>query len=544
MTLEPVLLTSILDDAVRAYGPVSCTYFKGKRLSFAEIGRLSDQAAKGLQALGVGEGDRVGLLMPNCPAFVIFYHGILKAGGTVVNFNPLYSQEELELQARDSATKIMVTLDLDVTFDKVEALLAGGVIDKAVVASFANLLPKLKAVAMKLRRGPKLAKIGSSPQKAKVVLEQDLLANDGAYRKPAIGTDAVAVLQYTGGTTGTPKGAMLTHANLSINVKQLMAWRGQTMEAGDRIIGILPLFHVFAMTTVMNFGIGQGMEMILLPRLDLIETLKLIHKLKPKMMPGVPTLFNAMMQHPRINDFDLTSLEFCVSGGAGLPIEVKRGFESMSGCTLTEGYGLSETSPVAACNPHDRPPRERSIGLPVPGTEFSIRSLEDPAVEVERGEAGEICIAGPQVMAGYWNKPEETRNVFVGQFLRTGDVGYMDDDGFIYIVDRIKDMINCSGFKVYPRRIEDVLYEHPAVEEVTVIGIPDAYRGEAPKAFVKLKDGVQASKSELIEFLRPRLSKIELPTEIEFRDSLPKTLVGKHSKKELRAERPAKSQSA
>jgi long-chain acyl-CoA synthetase len=516
----------------------------GKRLSFAEIGRLSDQAAKGLQALGVGEGVKVGLLMPNCPTFVVFYNGILKAGGTVVNFNPLYSQEEIELQARDSGTRIMVTLDLAVTFDKVEALLASGAIDKAVVASFASLLPKLKAVGMKLRRGPKLAQIGKWPQKAKIVAEKDLLANDGNYRKPAIGTDAIAVLQYTGGTTGTPKGAMLTHANLSINVKQVMAWRGQTMQAGDRIIGVLPLFHVFAMTTVMNFGIGQGMEMVLLPRFELIETLKLITRLKPKMMPGVPTLFNAMLQHPHIRNFDLTSLDFCISGGAGLPIEVKRGFEAVAGCKLTEGYGLSETSPVAACNPHDRPPREGSIGLPLPGTEFSIRSLEDPSVEVERGEAGEICIAGPQVMAGYWNKPEETENVFVGRFFRTGDVGYMDEDGFIFIVDRIKDMINASGFKVYPRRIEDVLYEHPAVEEVTVIGIPDAYRGEAPKAFVKLKDGVKATQAELIEFLRPRLSKIELPAEIEFRDELPKTLVGKHSKKELRAERAAKSRSA
>jgi long-chain acyl-CoA synthetase len=544
MDFEPVLLTSLLDAAVAAYGQRSCTYFMGKQLNFAEIGSLSDRAAKGLQALGVGEGVKVGLLMPNSPAFVVFYNGILKAGGTVVNFNPLYSQEELELQARDSGTQIMVTLDLAVTFDKVEALLSGGAIEKAVVARFADLLPKLKAIGMKLRRGPKLRKIGASPQKAKIVAEEDLLANDGNYRKPAIGTDAIAVLQYTGGTTGTPKGAMLTHANLSINVKQVMAWRGQTMREGDRIVGVLPLFHVFAMTTVMNFGIGQGMEMILLPRFELIETLKLISKLKPKMMPGVPTLFNAMMQHPRIRDFDLTSLEFCISGGAGLPIEVKRGFEAMSGCTLTEGYGLSETSPVAACNPHDRPPKEGSIGLPLPGTEFSIRSLEDPTIEVERGEAGEICIAGPQVMAGYWNKPEETENVFVGRFFRTGDVGYMDDEGFIFIVDRIKDMINASGFKVYPRRIEDVLYEHPAVEEATVIGIADAYRGEAPKAFIKLKEGVQTTKAELLEFLRPRLSKIELPAEIEFRDSLPKTLIGKHSKKELRAERAAKNQSA
>ena len=540
---EPALLTSLLDNAVAAYGSRPCTYFMGKRLTFAEVGRLSDRAAKGLQALGVGEGVKVGLLMPNSPAFVVFYNGILKAGGTVVNFNPLYSQEELKSQARDSGTRIMVTLDLAVTFDKVEALLASGVLDKAVVASFAALLPKLKAVGMKFRRGPKLAQIASSPEKAKIVAEQNLLANDGDYRKSAIGTDAIAVLQYTGGTTGTPKGAMLSHANLSINVQQVIAWWSRSAEKGDRVLGVLPLFHVFAMTAVMNFGVSQGMEMILLPRFDLIEALKLINKLKPKMMPGVPTLYNAMMQHPHIRDFDLTSLEFCISGGAGLPLEVKRGFESISGCRLTEGYGLSETSPVAACNPHDRLPKEGSIGLPLPATEFSIRSLEDPSVELERGEAGEICIAGPQVMTGYWNKPEETENAFIGRFFRTGDVGYMDEEGFIFIVDRIKDMINASGFKVYPRHIEDVLYEHPAVEEVTVIGIPDAYRGEAPKAFVKLKGGARATEAELLEFLRPRLSKIELPAEIEFRDNLPKTMVGKHSKKELRAERAAKSQS-
>jgi long-chain acyl-CoA synthetase len=259
------------------------------------------------------------------------------------------------------------------------------------------------------------------------------------------------------------------------------------------------------------------------------------------MMPGVPTVYNAMMRHPHIGNFDLTSLEFCISGGAGLPLEVKRGFEAISGCKLTEGYGLSEASPVATCNPHDRPPKEGSIGLPLPGTELSIRSLEYPAVEMPQGETGEICISGPQVMPGYWNKPEETENAFVGRFLRTGDVGYMDEEGFIFIVDRIKDMINASGFKVYPRRIEDALYEHPAVAEVTVIGIPDAYRGEAPKAFVKLKEGEQTTAEALLEFLRAKLSKIELPAEIEFRDSLPKTMVGKHSKRELRAERAAKS---
>jgi long-chain acyl-CoA synthetase len=252
------------------------------------------------------------------------------------------------------------------------------------------------------------------------------------------------------------------------------------------------------------------------------------------MMPGVPTLFNAMMSHPDVGSFDLRSLEYCISGGAALPLDVKRGFEAISGCNLVEGYGLSETSPVAVCNPFDRDPKEGSIGLPLPGTDISIRSLEDPEMEMPIGEPGEICLAGPQVMSGYWHRPEETRAAFVGRFFRSGDVGYMDEQGFTFIVDRIKDMINASGFKVYPRRIEDALYEHGAVAEVTVIGIPDSYSGEVPKAFVKLKENTEATETELRSFLKDKLSKLEIPAEIEFRDELPKTMVGKLSKKELR----------
>jgi long-chain acyl-CoA synthetase len=528
-------MVALLDDAVAAYGKRPCINFMGKRLSFAEIGKLSDRAAKGLREIGVGEGVKVGLLLPNTPTFVIFYYGVLKAGGTVVNFNPLYSVEEIECQAADSGTKIMVTLDLALTFDKVEVLLKRGVLDKAVVASFAALLPALKSVGFKLTQRTRLANVSASTAKDKIVRERDLLANDGQYAMPAIMTDSIAVLQYTGGTTGTPKGAMLTHANLSANVGQVKAWRRQLGKAEGSVLGILPLFHVFAMTTVMNLAIGEGLEMILLPKFELIETLKLIGKLRPRMMPGVPTLFNAIARHPHVKNFDLSSLEFCISGGAALPLEVRRNFETLCKCHVVEGYGLSETSPVATCNPI-RSPKDGSIGIPLPGTDISIRSLDDPHVVMPTGEPGEICIAGPQVMTGYWRKPEETEASFVGRFFRTGDVGYMDKEGFIFIVDRIKDMINASGFKVYPRRIEDALYEHNAVAEVTVVGIPDEYRGEAPKAFVKLKEGKDATEQELLQFLRGKLSKIELPAEIEFRDQLPKTMVGKLSKKELRAE--------
>jgi long-chain acyl-CoA synthetase len=540
-SFEPKLLGAMLDSAVSAHGPRPCIYFMGKRTTYRELGALSDRVARGLQSLGVGPGVKVGLFLPNAPTVPVFYYGVLKAGGTVVNFNPLYSLDEIEFQIRDSETEIMVTLDLELTFDKIEAMLQRGLLRHAVVASFASQLPQLKALGLKLARGPRLATPEKSSERTRIVLESEVTANDGHYRRPDITPDAVAVLQYTGGTTGTPKAAMLTHANVSINAAQVTAWMNRKPKENDRVLGILPLFHVFAMTGVMNLGITQGMEIILVPKFDLIDTLKLIQKLRPTVMPGVPTLFNAIMRYPNIRNFDISSLEFCLSGGAPLPIEVKRGFEALAGCHLVEGYGLSETSPVATCNPLDREPKEGSIGLPLPGTEISIRSLEDASVEMPTSEVGEVCIAGPQVMPGYWNKKAETEASFSGRFFRTGDVGYMDEEGFVFIVDRIKDMIIASGFKVYPRRIEEALYEHPAIAEVTVIGVPDTYRGEAPKAFVRLKEGALATERELLDFLGAKLSKIELPAEIEFRDELPKTMVGKLSKKELRAAHGASS---
>ncbi|MFD0987606.1 long-chain-fatty-acid--CoA ligase [Methyloligella solikamskensis] len=533
MALTPGLLTDMFDAAAERHSDQPCTYFMGKRLSYSEIAGLADRAAKGLQAMGVQKGSRVGLLLPNTPTFIVYYFAVLKAGGTVVNFNPLYSVEEIEFQIRDSGTEIMITLDLSLTFQKVEAALENGVLDRAVVASFTSLLPKLKSAVLRFSPGSRLAKVATSPARDKIFLEKTLLQNDGDYEPPSLKPSDIAVLQYTGGTTGTPKGAVLTHGNLTVNIQQVKAWWLESERGSNRIIGVLPFFHVFAMTTVMNFGVHEGMEMILVPRFELIGTLKLIDKLKPSMMPGVPTLFGAMMRFHSIEKFDLTSLQFCISGGAALPLETKKGFEAIAGCNLVEGYGLSETSPVATCNPMDRAPREGSIGLPLPGTDISIRSLDDPAQEMPLGERGEICIAGPQVMPEYWNKAEESAEAFVGRFFRTGDVGYIDEEGYIFIVDRLKDMITCSGFNVYPRRIEDAFYSHPAVEEVTVIGIPDTYRGEAPKAFVKLKEGETADKAALIAFLREKLSKIELPTEIEFRDELPKTMIGKLSKKEL-----------
>ncbi|MEM7192079.1 MAG: long-chain fatty acid--CoA ligase [Pseudomonadota bacterium] len=533
--LAPGLVHSLLDDAVARYGSRPCTHFQGKNLSYAEIGALSDRAAKGLSALGVQNGVRVGLLLPNSPTYVVFFFGILKAGGTVVNFNPLYSLEEIASQIQDSGTELMVTLDLELLFQKVEPLLADGTLERALVADFAALLPPLKKVGLKLTRKVRRAKISRSRQRGKIVAERKVLDNDGQFERPKIEPDAIAVLQYTGGTTGTPKGAMLSHANIFINTQQVKLWGQRPADAEDRILGVLPLFHVFAMTTVMTFGIANGMQLILMPKFELGPTLKLIGALRPTVMPGVPTLFQAMLHHHHIEDYDLSSLQFCISGGAALPMEVKRGFEKLIGGSLVEGYGLSETSPVATCNPFSAF-KDASIGLPLPQTDISIRSLKDASNEMPQGEPGEICIKGPQVMSGYWNKPDETRTAFTGEFFRTGDVGYMDEDGFIFIVDRIKDMINCAGFKVYPRRIEDALYEHPSVAECCVVGIPDSYKGEAPKAYVRLHHDSVATAVDLMTFLRPKLSKLELPAAIEFRDELPKTMIGKLSKKALRAE--------
>ncbi|HEX5999403.1 MAG TPA: long-chain fatty acid--CoA ligase [Hyphomicrobiaceae bacterium] len=540
---EPSLVYSLLDDAVAKHGSRPCTNFLGRTLSYAEIGALVSRTAAGLQALGVKKGTKVGLLMPNCPAFIVYYFAILKAGGTVVNYNPLYSHEELTFQVRDSETSHMVTLDLKMLFGKVEALLREGTLGQAIVASFAGLLPGTKAVLFRLLKGRELASPARSAVADRIVLDADLVARDGVVLPPRLDPDAdIAVLQYTGGTTGTPKGAMLSHANVSANVAQGAAWASAIVseEQQERVLAALPFFHVFAMTAVMNFGLRHGSEIVIMPRFVVAEALKLIDRLKPTVMPAVPTMLVAILGHPKRTRYDLTSLKYCVSGGAALPVEVKQAFEAVTGAKVVEGYGLSEASPAVTCNPPDGPVKPGSIGLPLPATIVSLRDLADPATEAPTGEKGEICVNGPQVMKGYWKRPEETAHQLVGGFLRTGDVAVMDEDGFLFIVDRIKDLIISSGYNVYPRRIEDALYQHPAVEEATVIGIKDDYRGEAPKAFVKLRAGATATVDELRRHLEGKISKIEMPAEIELRQQLPKTMIGKLSKKELKAEEEAR----
>jgi long-chain acyl-CoA synthetase len=541
MPLEVAPLHSLLDDAVGRHGNLPCTHFLGKTLPYAEIGQLVEHAAAGLQRLGVKKGTKVGLFLPNSPTFIIYFFATLKAGGTVVNYNPLYTVRELADQIKDSDTELMVTLDLKVLFDKVDDLLQSGVLARAIVCSFPALLPAAKAALFRLFKSKDLARPLTSPAADRIVLEGDVIGEGGSPAKVPIDplTD-VAVLQYTGGTTGTPKGAMLSHANVYVNVQQVSAWAPDLVDGAERVLGVLPFFHVFALTVVMNFCIGKAAEIIIMPRFSLDDALHLIDRTKPTVMPGVPTLFNAMTHHPKVQNHDLSSLKFCLSGGAALPLEVKERFQSLTGCKVVEGYGLSEASPVATCNPLDGPVKPGSIGLPLPGTTLSLRDLADPSKEVAQGEKGEICVKGPQVMLGYYKRPEETAAQMTSDhYLRTGDVARMDEEGFFFIEDRIKDLIISSGFNVYPRRIEEAIYEHSAVAEVTVIGIKDDKRGEAPKAFVRLKPDAAATAAEIMEHLKPLISKIEMPTAIEFRDELPKTMIGKLSKKELKAEEEA-----
>ncbi len=537
-SFQAVPLGELLDMAAARHAKSVCTNFLGAKTTYGEIRDLADRTAKGLQALGVGRGTKVGLFLPNSPTFIVYYFAILKAGGTVVNYNPLYTVEELAAQVRDSETEFMVTLDLKLLFAKVEALLQSDTLPRAIVASFPALLPSSKSMLFKLFKSGDLARPQASPMASKLVFDADVVANDGKFVKPPIDPlNDLAVLQYTGGTTGIPKGAMLTHANVSINVQQAIAWMPDLKPGQERVLGALPFFHVFAMTAVMNFAIATAAEILIMPRFVLNDALALISTGRPTIMPGVPTMFIAMLNHPKLKSFDLTSLKFCLSGGAPLLLETKQKFESLTGCKVVEAYGLSEASPAVTINPLDGPVKDASIGQPIPGTIVSLRNPANPIEEVPTGEKGEICIRGPQVMLGYWKKPEETAaQVTPDGFLRTGDIATMDAEGFIFIVDRIKDLIICSGYNVYPRNVEEAISTHPAVEEVTVIGIKDAYRGEAPKAFIKLRAGMTATKEDIIKHLEKKLSRIEMPAAVEFRGALPKTLIGKLSKKELKEE--------
>jgi len=534
----PRLIDDLLRETARRAPNNPAIDFMGRRTSYGQLDALANRAAAGLQALGIGHGDRVALCLPNTTHYPILYGAALRVGATIVNINPLYSERELSHLLADSQAKLIATCDLSEPLARVLKVAAAQHVPHVVTCPISGALPWPKAV---LYRVFKRADIGRAPRDQRHLAFADLMRHGARPQPVERSPQDVAVLQYTGGTTGLPKAAMLSHANLIANADAMVAFVGKDGAAQERVMGVLPLFHVFALTTVLNFSLRTGAEMVLLPRFELDQLLATIERTRPTYLPAVPTIYNAINQATAKRKVDLSSIRACISGGAPLPPEVRHAFEATTGAKLVEGYGLSESSPIITCNPIDGANKEGSAGLPFPGTTIEIHDPDNPQRIMPLGENGEICARGPQVMAGYWHATEESARAFVDGALRTGDIGHLDEDGYLFIVDRIKDLILSGGYNVYPRVIEDALYEHPAVAEAVVIGIPDPYRGQSAKGFVTLVDGASATPAELRDFLRDKVSKIELPREIEIRNSLPKTLIGKLSKKELVEEEMAKA---
>ena len=537
--LELSSVQSVLETAAGRFGAKPALDFMNKRITYAELDALANRAAAGFQKLGVKPGVHVGLYLPNTPHYVIAFFGVMKAGGVVVNYSPLDALSTLQLKVNDSETDILVSLDLASLYPQAEKLLGSTRLKTLIVGEFAEMTPAPAPVKAQMAAGGMLAEVRRDGAH---VAFKDLIDNDGRYQAHALGPleDELAVIQYTGGTTGSPKGAMLTHANLTAACSlytEVMTRSADGLRVGEeRFLCVLPLFHIYSLTVVMLLGFRLGAELVLHPRFDPAAALKDIVEKKITVYLGVPTMHVALLSVPGVESMDLSSLRLCGSGGAPLPVAVQDRFEAIVGRTLTEGWGMTETAPIGTFNPREGRRRPSSCGLPYPGTQMKFVDVADPEREVKVGERGEICVKGPNVMKGYWKKPEATANSMTADgFFRTGDVGYMDEDGFVFIVDRTKDMLLCGGFNVYPRNIEEAIYQHPTVEEASVIGIPDDYRGETPKAFVKLKAGAAPlTLEEMKAFLKDRLGKHEMIGAMEIRDDLPKTPVGKISKKDLR----------
>lgn len=503
-------------------------HFMGRELTYKELYESALKFANYLRSLGVEKGDRVAIMLPNCPQAVIAYYGTMYAGGVVVQTNPLYTERELQYQMADSGAKVILVMDI--LYPRAMKILHETNIENVIVSGIKDYLPfpknlvypfiqkKQYGFSVKVEHSGtnhlfteimKMAKMDKIGQEQDFDFENDL-----------------ALLQYTGGTTGYPKGVMLTHKNLIANTLMCDAWMYKCKKGEETILGILPFFHVYGMTTVLILSVMQQGKMVLLPKFDAEQALKTIDKQKPTLFPGAPTMYIGLLNHPDLAKYDLSSIKACLSGSSALPLEVQEKFEELTGGRLVEGYGLTETSPVTHANPIWDHRINGSIGLPWPNTEAVIlRSGEAEILPV--GEIGEIAVKGPQVMKGYWNRPEETAMTFADGWFLTGDLGYMDENGYFYVVDRKKDMIIAGGFNIYPREVEEVLYEHEAIQECIVAGIPDPYRGETVKAYIVLKEGKSVTDKELNEYCRKSLAAYKVPRFYEFRQELPKTAVGK-----------------
>ena len=533
--LPPLSMVELFEASARAHPDAHLLDFLGRKYSYGETLDGANRVACGLKALGYGKGDRIGLFLPNVPHYVAAYYGILKLGATVVNFSPLYSVEELAAQVEDSGTRLLFTISASALLPTALKVLEQSKLERLVVGSIAGALPGAKSLFYRLFKGKEVTPRPADPR---IQAFSQLIQNDGGCDAPAIDpVNDLALIQYTGGTTGVPKGAMLTHQNLSANCRQVARLDPHMCEKADKILGILPFFHVFANTCVLNRTVLTGGEIVMLPRFNAKQALAALRRTQPHSLPGVPTMYQALLDAPGMKPSDFKSLQYCISGGAPLPLQLKTHWEEVTGARVIEGYGLSESSGVVSTNPYEGLNKIGTIGQPLIATRVRLVDKEDPTRPPPEGEPGEIVVSGPQIMRGYWNRPDTDADTFVdGHWLRTGDVGTIDEDGFIRIVDRLKDMIAVGGFKVFPSQIEAILYKHPLVKEALVIGLPDSYHGELPHAYVTLNEGAEISGAELCKWLNPQLGKHERVAEVVVRESLPKTMIGKLSRKDLLAE--------
>jgi long-chain acyl-CoA synthetase len=524
-----------------------------KRLTYRQLVAEAEQFAKALASLGVKKGDRVGLVLPNCPQFVVAFYALQRLGAVSVGNNPLYTQREMSHQLTDAGVDVLIVLD--VLYPLIGAIRDQVGLKKVVVTEIGDYLGfpinKLSRVKQKKEAQKEGHPWPPVPPDHEVITWASLMR--GSYPElPPLEVKAkedVAALVYTGGTTGLSKGAMLTHHNVVSNALQTGAWFVDTKEGEEGIMCVLPFFHSYGLNAVMSVGISKAMKLVLLPRFELEMALKAIDKEKPTLFPGVPRIYIAINESPESKDYDLSSIRACFSGAAPLPVAVAEKFEDISGGRLVEGYGLTETSPVTHINPIYGKRKFGSIGLPIPDTDCKIVDLDDPEKEVVAGDEGELCIAGPQIMKGYWNRPEETDEMVRVhsdgiRWLHTGDIAKVDEEGYFSIVDRKKDMIIVSGFNVYPTDVEQVMYRHPKIKQVCVVGIPDERTGEAVKAFVVLKEGEPATPDEILAWSRDEkhgLTGYRAPKHIEFRDELPTTMVGKVLRRVLQDEEKQKT---
>jgi long-chain acyl-CoA synthetase len=536
---QEICLPAILKQTANKFPDKMALLFQGYKITFSELNDMVNRFAACLHAFGINKGDSVAILLPNVIPCVVAKYAILKIGGKAVMNNPLYSDRELEHQFNDSDSKLLITIDL--LGNRMIDLRPKTKIKQIIYTSIGDYLPFPKNLLFPFVAKKKNLAADVNPAE-NVYKWKDILAKSSPNPPDVeLSFDDIAIYQYTGGTTGVSKGAMLTHGNLSKNVQQAEAWF-PTLKKGEEImLGALPFFHAFGLTASMNLAIRNGWGNILVPKPQPESLLETIIKFKPTFAPLVPTMIIGMLNHPDIDKVDMTSIKGCFSGSAPLPLEVFKDFESKTGAVIVEAYGLTETSPGTHINPFAGGKRKvGSIGVPISDTDCRIVDLDDGNTDVPVGETGELLIKGPQVMKGYRNNPEETAKTLTDGWFHTGDIAKMDEEGYFFIVDRKKDMIISGGYNVYPRDIEEVFYENPKIQEACAIGISHPTRGEAIKVFAVLKEGETATQEELIEYCTDKLAKYKLPTEIEFRDELPKTNVGKILKKELRAEEMAK----